>query len=539
MALSGAVLYNSTGSWLNLNDYTNGYGIDWSAAIGRSEIRRTITKPWQRGYDPLSAVSWGNRVIKLPLHFGGTSQDNWSLNYQAVRNVLAEAERWYTSQGSDGSQAWLAVQLNGQTNPVVFDVIGGEVDLDSAPQHYFGPTMVSTTSPRLPVTPVTLFCRPFAHPQATQSLSSTTLTVGNSQTGKTPFYLQPAILGNWEPPARININPNAQYGYLLMARRSQGNVGNFIWPYLFNTNAHTGYTTTATSGYAIPKGASTSSYPWYLAATATVTFTNVGSITASNNGTVSNWSVPNATALGTWAIAYYTFTVTGNLIDQIGNHRMIVSIKAPVTAGTQSLTNIGGQLMYGGSGLYAGVGTGNAIVTTPIGGSAGVTGPVMLDLGVLPISYPQTGTPGSFVFTICLWGQLVANAAFTPTNVLAIDCVFPMPLDEQQFQFRGDYNSATSRYGPFAASSQFLKDDISLLPSYTNLNGTTGDQNPDIIVPDYDSGRFLMPLAVQKWFPLWWNPQVNTAGNTNTGGLDYTSTATLNVQYTPMFEVTN
>ena len=112
-------------------------------------------------------------------------------------------------------------------------------------------------------------------------------------------------------------------------------------------------------------------------------------------------------------------------------------------------------------------------------------------------------------------------------------------LDEQQFQFRGDYNSATSRYGPFAASSQFLKDDISLLPSYTNLNGTTGDQNPDIIVPDYDSGRFLMPLAVQKWFPLWWNPQVNTAGNTNTGGLDYTSTATLNVQYTPMFEVTN
>ena len=324
-----------------------------------------------------------------------------------------------------------------------------------------------------------------------------------------------------------------------MARRSQGNVGNFIWPYLFNTNAHTGYSTTATSGYAIPKGASASSYPWSGGATATVTFTNVGSITASNNGTVSNWSVPNLTALGTWAIAYYTFTVTGNLIDQIGNHRMIVSIKAPVTAGTQSLTNIGGQLMYGGSGAYAGVGTGNAIVTTPIGGSAGVTGPVMLDLGVLPISFPQTGTPGSFVFTICLWGQLVANAAFTPTNVLAIDCVFPMPLDEQQFQFRGDYNSGTSRYGPFAASSQFVKDDISLLPSYTNLNGTTGDQNPDIIVPDYDSGRFLMPLAAQKWFPLWWNPAVNTAGNTNTGGLDYTSTATLNVQYTPMFEVTN
>jgi hypothetical protein len=523
MALNGAVLYNSTGSWLNLNDYTNGYGIDWSAAIGRSEIRRTITRPWQRGYDPLSAVSWGNRVIKLPLHFGGTSQDNWSQNYQAVRNVLAEAERWYTSQGSDGSQAWLAVQLNGQTNPVVFDVIGGEVDLDSAPQKYFGPTMVSTTKPRMPVTPVTLFCRPFAHPQATQSLSSTTLTVGNSQTGKTPFYLQPAILGNWEPPARISINPNAAYAFMVVARRSQGNVGNFIWPYLFNTStARTGYTTTSV-GFTTPKGYNPALYPWGTAgATLGATLTNVA-VVASNVGTVSNWSVPIATGIGTWVQAGYQFTVSGNLIDQIGNHRMIVSINS-----NSYLTNVGGQLMYGGTGTYANRTTVNPIVTTAIGGYASSGSRVMLDLGVLPVSFPQTGTPGSFTFIIDLWGQMYANAPASPTNVLQVDAVFPMPLDEQQFQFRGEDTGGA--FSNFSASSYLVKDDISLLPSYTNLNGTTGDQNANLIVPDYDSGRFLMPLAPQKWFPLWWG----------TGsGLDYTSTATLNVQYTPMFEVTN
>lgn len=522
MALNGAVLYNSTGQYLNLNDFAGGYGIDWSAAIGHSDIRRTITKPWQRGYDPLSAVSWGNRVIKLPLHFGGTSLDSWSQNYQAVRNVLAESERWYASNGTDGAQTWLAVQLNGQTNPLVFDVIGGDIDIDSGSQKYFGPTMVSTTSPKLPATPVILFCRPFAHPQAQQSLNSPTITLGNSQTGKTPFYLQPTALGNWEAPARFSTAPSVAYRYLTVARRSQGNVGNFIWPYLFTTNHPTTQYTTAIGNYAGQTSVTTTS-GWSVTNTV---------FAASNSGYVADAVNSGAIAAGTTYGATWTFTVSGNLIDQIGNHRMMALVRGLNNANLAAQYYL--QMAYAGpSGttVYLPEVSLDAAGTAIISPSLGTTISSLVDIGVLPVNYPQTGNPGAFKFTVSVRSQntSVGNIA-AGTAVLRLDCVFPMPLDEQQFQFRNG-NTSTST---FTANTSLVKDDLSLIPSYANLD-TAGDQTTAIVVPDYDSGRFLMPLAPQAWFPLWWNSGYATLG----AAVDFASTSTLNIKYAPLFEVTN
>jgi hypothetical protein len=534
MSLNGAVLYNSTGQYLNLNDFAGGYGIDWSAAIGHSDIRRTITKPWQRGYDPLSAVSWGNRVIKLPLHFGGTSLDSWSQNYQCVRNILAESERWYASNGTDGAQTWLAVQLNGQTNPLVFDVIGGDIDIDSGPQKYFGPTMASTTSPKLPSTPVILFCRPFAHPQAQQNISSTTLGNGNNQTYPTN-YTQPTALGNWEPPARFSITPNSDYNMLIVARRSQGNVANFIWPYLANTSsARTGYTTSVGAF----TGPSTTSYPWYPGAANTPTFTNTAGVTASYMGTVSRWSGNYNNT--NWIAATYTFTVSGNLIDQIGNHRVIVAFSSN-SFSTYGLGSVGCQLTYGGT-------DGRAVAlptSTYFPGGANFYntsfGQFILDAGVLPVTFPQTGTPGQFKFCVHIWGLPInAGASGVAQNLLDVDAVFPMPLDEQQFQYHAAYTLTGGTgvtFTDMTANTTFVKDDISLLPSFTNLD-TAGDQTGRVLVPDYDSGRFLMPLAPSRWFPLWWR---YSGGGTTTVSISnfYTGTSTLNIRYTPLFEVTN
>ena len=255
-------------------------------------------------------------------------------------------------------------------------------------------------------------------------------------------------------------------------------------------------------------------------------------------GTVSRWSGNYNNT--NWIAATYTFTVSGNLIDQIGNHRVIVAFSSN-SFSTYGLGSVGCQLTYGGT-------DGRAVAlptSTYFPGGANFYntsfGQFILDAGVLPVTFPQTGTPGQFKFCVHIWGLPInAGASGVAQNLLDVDAVFPMPLDEQQFQYHAAYTLTGGTgvtFTDMTANTTFVKDDISLLPSFTNLD-TAGDQTGRVLVPDYDSGRFLMPLAPSRWFPLWWR---YSGGGTTTVSISnfYTGTSTLNIRYTPLFEVTN
>lgn len=433
----GVVLYNAS-YWLPLTDPTSGFGVN-GLNIGEADIRRVFTKPFQRGYDPLVAISWGNRTIRLPINITGTSVDNWSDNYQAIQTVLIDTERYQTSRGKDGAQAWLAVQLDGQTNPVVYDVLGG--DTAAADAQYSKLDSYTFTTP---AAAATLFCRPFGHHQARTSVAS-----GNLQSGVDTYTL-PAVDGNWESPLRITFQPGLPYRRVILCKRTRGTPSALPWPIECEASG---------TGYAITLGSNVTNV--VLAGASN------GRVARHTNATSSSVGVPQK---------ILTVKLNANIADLAGTYQVWLRGMNSVSVYTSC------QLRYGGP-------NGDAVQVPKI--TTGIASRVT-PLGLLPI--PQAIAAGQLMdFSFSIWAEWTVSG-FPPDANNLFDAIYLMPVDEGLVDVDLDAQSV--------AADKLVVDALSFDSTIFNLN-SNGDFSNRIISINNDWRAQVTPGKESRWFALW------------------------------------
>lgn len=468
-------------------DVTTDYGFAYGASLGVPESERVFSRPWGRGFSPLVGVNVGNRTAQFTVRLRGTSLDNWIVNYRQLREILRDAERYNESDGVDGDRAYLSVQLNGMTYPTEFDIISGDFDAGDAIGSH---SMTRTSAPILVEAALSLVLKPFGRPQALVSSASGNLTNGSSS------YTVSAPAGDREAPARMRLASGASPSGIrvIMARRTRGNVANFIYTIECETGTYSNF---------IVSDAETS---------ANFSLSNVADAAMSGG---SKLRLAH-TATGTDADAdIIAAVITDNIPDFFGKFRVLLRFAGAVSA--TNVTHLGITSRMGGTGASSSVD--NTLFALSGSYVAGDT----IDLGVVTLPVSETAPTGAHsggsLPALWLRGSF-ANAAFN----LDLDCIYLVPVDEQII----DVQTAAGNEIAILES-----DDLEGYHRLYTLQTTTFDSDNTQLKVNADSGISLKP-GVANLFICW---TFNGATTTKVGNLDLTVvTNTIKLDYFPLYE---
>lgn len=464
---------------LDLSD-SSIYGIEWESGIGMAEVRRLWTPRWKYGYDSLNGASPGNRRVEMGLYVRGTSVDNWVANATALSTLLADAERYQETIGSFGRPAILTVQLANQTNPAIFDVLGGELVTDQLFQH-----TMTNTAPVYRRATLRLQLRPFSRPRGVVTTASALLTNGGGTAGgnQAGAFLMASPTGKEDAPALVRQRIRTALGagpYVIIARKARGNPANFIWCFECESGTFTGYTVgisqdNVTSANAADAGAH-----------------------AGNIHRISNV----ANTAGSLQISW---TLTENREDFFGAYAVFYYQRANtgVRPGSYELT----------------VGNVSSGLITK---TAALSGNTLLYLGVMTL--PQWGLgPGIDVsnpsWTLTIGGTWSGTGATT----VDADCIYLFPIDEEGYFF-GKPGTAPS------ADDRVTLNDLLLRP-FTGLQAGSQTVRGASITDLARTPMRVVPGRQNLWMGL---ELGQTVTNGNEYGLDLTKTLQLQVDYYPL-----
>lgn len=480
-------LYSSDGYLLQLSDSTV-YGIREGSGLGALIPARVYADVWGRGHHPLAGYSYGNRVAPLSLKLRSTSLDGWGTNLQQLEQVLLDVQEFwapkdYGTPGRNGAQLWLSVQLNGQTNALVWDVLAGDVDASAL----FRFLMTRTSEPTMIDVPLTLVLKPHGHPLARTRTASGTLNNGGGTGGTSDTYTLSAPAGQVATPAKVTIQGASgdTFRRYLLGRKSGLNPANFIFAMECEIGTFTGYTVTdiETDGQTALSNVADAAAHGSSKLRATVTSGFGGTHT----------SVP----LIRW-------TINDNLADFKGTYRVFLRTTATVA----NLTSF--SLAYGGA-------SGNTVVNSAVTVGAVFGNGHLFDLGRMEIPYgldDDTDPVTEFNFTL---RATYADATYT----FDMDCIYLMPIDEEvldvEFSAEG------------AEQDQVVSDNLAPVPSL-RLVDSAGTVQTETQIVAADSRFTVVAGRDSLWCPLL------LTGTGDAQLLDLTDQFTLTFEYHPLYQ---
>lgn len=366
-------LWSTNGLVLNLLDGTSyGFGRP-TTGLSSPDVTDVLAPGWQLGYERLLAYNTKNRHITLPITIKGTTTDLWMAAYQDLERILRDAK-------NRTALAWLAVQFDGATYPLLFDVVYGDI-IDA--QNF---DSIFALRKQTLARPVTLHLKPYGHPQALGYATSSAFFNGIG------VFEQSAMTGERQSYARTQIACTSAFQRMLVARMSGDGVADFP----FGFDCETGNT-----------------HPEYSVSRGMANHTGADVVDATaHNGDVSRVTAPGAQA-GT---VLYTWTILRNL-QYYSGRRFHVWFRGRAATGTWS--SITGTLKYGGS-----IGqTYTALKGTVTWGQATSYAEGLNYCGVLEI--PElSAASASFLFSLTITSTSAGAAT------LDDDCVYLMPADE-------------------------------------------------------------------------------------------------------------
>lgn len=443
--------------------------------LGIPAYQRVFSETWGRGFFPLTGVNVGNRQAEFRLRIEGTSTDAWITNVQNLAKLLQNAELYHASGGVRGAAVTLSVQLDGATNATVFDVLGGEIDASAAVGAF---SMKNTSRPLLAEIPLTLILKPYGRPASATTIASGSLSNGINA------YTVSAPAGDREAPAKITFQSGAgaQFERVLLARRTRGNVANFLWAMECETGSYGSYTVTNVTS---PLSG--------------LSLSNVADANA-RGGSKLRISVSSSSERADADIIQ--FEILSYLADHYGRFRVFVHS----LGGSTNLTGI--RLAYGGKN---GKDIMNARVNNP------PTANRLIDLGIMEIPH-RPGPPdvnlSSFKFR--LLGSYPAGNYF----LWDIDNVFLVPVDEQY----ADINLSPAA----AAQDKLVNDNIAPLPTVYHTD-SANNLKPSVITANADTRFSLVPGRNNLFICLFFN--------TSLGGFTLNQPFSLELSYYPLFEL--
>ena len=455
-------------------------------SLGWPETQRLFATSWARGYHPLASVRYGNRQAQLTVRLTDTSLDNWITSYRNLEQMLLLTQHYWASGGVEGEKAALVVQLNGMTNAVEYDILAGELPAGEL----FGYPMRVTAAPMYAEIPMALTLKPFGRPQALVEVTSASIANGRGTADAAGSYSLAAPAGDVEAPLRLVLQlPAAQNAsQFLLARRTRGNVANFI----FGLHAET----TAESGYAVTK---------VVGGGDTLTDTAVA---AAESGQVNR--LVSAAGADFSVSTYVQWNINENLGDWYGEYLVGLRIDAQSTTGDAAVSY---QLKHGGDGTSIA----NVAVTV-----AASNTDFVVWLGRLRI--PTRDGPLDAALTSFLFRVYFARpSGNTGVQTVDLDCIYLIPIDE----FFMDQRVT----GGVGNQDQLLID--TLAPTaVTAVLDSAGDLQPDLVTPPNAPLVAAVAGRVNLWLPLLFT---GTPSSTVSQGHDLADTLTLNFRYHPLY----
>jgi hypothetical protein len=467
--LNSIVIYNAS-YWLELN--TAPYGVR-AGAMGPPEQERIVARPWGRGYAPPAGTNYGNRQAQFTITLSGTGIDDWAVNSRQLREVLTQAQIYHDSQGHEGDPAYLAVQMDGATNTVEWDVLFGQVADDGLFQFH----MAAGTTRRQIDVPLSLTLKPWGRPQAI-----TRVTSGNLDNGADSYTL-PAPAGDRETPLKITMQSASgdDFRRFMLARWTQSPVSVLagVWALEATTGAHTGYTVTDIEN------------------SANFSLSNVGDnlrVTHTNTGT------DTLAAVVKW-------TIDSGLESLRGRFRVYL-----VEPGTTSLYPTALGLTYGGT-IATG---GNGEILLPAVTSLISTGIAYLgEIEIPHRSGPATAVLSSFEFSL--------RMSFANSNgIFEISRMYLMPVGAEPF-------SDITLSAQTSATDQLINDNLSIVPALYVLDSSGNLQSEYPVSPTLDARFTAIPGKDNLFLPLMME-------NAN-GVLNLTDVFTLTFEYYPQYDL--
>ena len=476
-------LFDTRGRFLELD--ASPYGIGYGSGLGAPEVNNIWSDPLG-GVSRLVHYNHTKRVLELPITIqSSTSLDDWIDNYNNLAGLLRDAK-------DRRSEAYLAVQLNGMTNTTIFDVLGGEIP----DAQYFDVPMKNTSAPHAAFRTVTLYLKPYGRNQSLTEDTSGTLNNFGGASSVSPAYIQTSPVGDRETPAKLIWQPSTTWRWVWIARRTRGNVSNFIPVLQCEEGTFTGYVVTDIDA--------SGSIAYAPAAVANSVGGNVGRVTYTATATVTN------NPLIEWEI-------NDNLPDFYGRHRVLLRIDDAVNSADNTITTLKFRLRYGGDGTAYLTAKGEVDIsgTDDLGSF-----PCVLDLGVIEITEPPDGAiMTSFKFEL----DITIQDATTVT--IDLDCITLLPCDEfMAFA----YLSAVS-----GSQDKLILDAMSAYPAFLLDTG-------DVAQPETFSAESLLPPPyVQPGTDNLW---IAVFGEGAISGEQYlgsseANTYTIKLQYFPLYDL--
>lgn len=474
-------LYNSS---IILQLTSDPYGIHVSGSgIGSPVANRTFSQALNRRFAPLLSTARENRMIEVPLQMTGDSMDDWIINSQQLHTVLRDAEEYNNPEhyGEQGDRAFIALQMPNATKTTVWEIICGDLEEGSLFQ-----SVMAKTTPLYPVAILRLYCHKWGHPQQIVRVTSGTLDNGDD------FFVMPSPQGEREAPCKITIRTAAgdNFRRMILAKRSRGNVNNFVWLYECETTGGTGYTITDISS-------------------GPVSVANVVDADAHGGNVLRVTKV--AGSVSTLADIIRVTIASSRVEDMRGRHKVFLLCEASSSNWTAARISWGGV-------------NGNAIPNDTVTSSppAGTQDAVCLGDIEIPYPYSPPGAgsipPFSFIVEMSL-----ANANFSVDQ----DNFYLIPCDEQYAEI--ELADAAS-----AAQDQMVWDNLSI-PPWTYLLDLNGDVQSDRFSYGQDARFTVTPGKDNAFFCIFAeNPAVAAM---RLGGVNLTDTYVMVIEYLPQYEL--
>ena len=456
-------LYNSTVT-LSLSDDT-ALGIVWGGSLGTPGANRINSRSWGRGYTPLAAIDYRERTISLTIHVTATTQDNWITTFRQIQQLLLDVRTYYTTNGADGDKAVLSVQLNGQTYPLEYDVLDGELNAAGV----FEPAMQSITAPALRNATLTLQVKPFGRTQQLSRTVSGNLANGGGVTSTNPGFAIASPNGDVASPMRLTFQSAAGDGFGRVMIGKKTNITTAQFPFAVNLEVSTA------PGYTVTEGTSTP----------VITTTDVA-VAGAHNGNVGRIGFATGVATTTGAaIVWRNIEITSGVENWRGLYRVYARVDAlrNATGGATGIV-LSHWFSYGGS-------SGDAIVLASVPQPT-ATADYLVDLGVAefpprfsPLDSPQQPLKMRY-------GSYLSTMNLNTTGSLDLDCLFFMPIGE------GFFDGVLS--SPATAQTQVVVDKLQLHPQAYALDSSGALTSANRSISPYTNTFFDITPNVNNVF---------------------------------------
>lgn len=481
-------LYSSTVT-LSLSD-DSALGINWGGSVGMPGAERIMSQSWGRGYSPLAAIDYRERVVTLSVQVKASSLDNWIATFRQINTLLLDARLYYTTNGAQGDRLVLSVQLNGMTYPLEYDVLDGECDASAL----FESTLMNTTAPRLTVVPLTLQVKPWGRPQQLTRTTSASQVNGGGVSATNPGFAIAAPNGDFAAPAKVTFQSAAGDGFARVMIGKKTNITTAQFPFAVNLEVSTG------PGYTVTIGTTDSAVSSTNAAVAGAHNASVGRIMWASNVT---------TNVYTWR----NIEITSGLEAWRGKYRVYARIDDDAGGGTTAPKEVDYyRFSYGGT-------SGDAIALTATGSTAG-NADWLIDLGVIEIP-PRFGPMDVPTNTLKmrLGGSL--NASATASGHLDLDALYFMPIGE------GFFDGVLT--GTASAQSQLAVDKLQLHPQAYLMDSSGDITSANQAVRPFTNTFFDITPGVNNVFYALYSCATNQIGN------NLTDLYTLSADYYPQY----